>query len=132
MTESTNINTSLFVLGKVVTALNDQQKRIPYRDSKLTRLLQVSTLEVLSRQRTNWPIKDSLGGNSYSVMIANVAPGLTHYNNTQNALNFAAKSRLIVNNPTINVQGNNNANGKLANLTCININRRSSTSSSRS
>lgn len=77
-------------------------------------------------------MKDSLGGNSYSVMIANVAPGLAHYNNTQNALNFAAKSRLIVNNPTINVQGNTNASGKLSNLTCINIHRRSSTSSSRS
>jgi len=41
MTESSSINTSLFVLGKVVEALNKGDNRIPYRDSKLTRLLQV-------------------------------------------------------------------------------------------
>ena len=41
MAESSYINTSLFVLGKVVQALNDKHKRIPYRDSELTRILQV-------------------------------------------------------------------------------------------
>ena len=85
MTESSSINTSLFVLGKVVEALNKGNARVPYRDSKLTRLLQ-----------------DSLGGNSRSVMIANVAPGRVHFANSQQTLNFAAKSREIVNTPTVN------------------------------
>jgi kinesin family protein 22 len=51
MVESGNINKSLFVLGNVVDALNRGDKRIPYRDSKITRLLQ-----------------DSLGGKSNSLV----------------------------------------------------------------
>ncbi|XP_072889615.1 kinesin-like protein KIF22 [Hemitrygon akajei] len=80
--ESGAINTSLFVLSKVVDALNQGLTRIPYRDSKLTRLLQ-----------------DSLGGTAHSVMITNIAPEYKHYFNTLTALNFAAKSKLIVNHP---------------------------------
>ncbi|XP_062919132.1 kinesin-like protein KIF22 isoform X2 [Mobula hypostoma] len=67
---------------KVVDALNQGLTRIPYRDSKLTRLLQ-----------------DSLGGTAHSVMITNIAPEIKHYFNTLTALNFAAKSKLIINHP---------------------------------
>lgn len=80
--ESGSINSSLFVLSKVVDALNQGLPRIPYRDSKLTRLLQ-----------------DSLGGTAHSLMIANIAPESRHYYNTLTALNFAAKSKLVVNHP---------------------------------
>ena len=60
MTESSSINTSLFVLGQVVDSLAENKgRRVPYRDSKLTRLL-----------------SDSLGGSAYSLLIANVAPGI--------------------------------------------------------
>jgi len=98
------INTSLFALAKVVNALNEGSSRIPYRDSKLTRLL-----------------SDSLGGSSFGIMIANVSPAqvtafveyhqhdyryLTvtalvkaHYYYTYHTLNFASKSRLVVNTP---------------------------------
>jgi kinesin family protein 22 len=87
MMESSNINSSLLALGKVVTALNEKQSHIPYRESKLTRILQ-----------------DSLGGNSLSIIIANVAPGQTYYHDTSNTLRFAAKSKEIINAPTVNVQ----------------------------
>uniref|UniRef100_UPI00398F1CDE kinesin-like protein KIF22 isoform X1 n=1 Tax=Pristiophorus japonicus TaxID=55135 RepID=UPI00398F1CDE len=82
--ESGAINTSLFVLSKVVDSLNQGLPRIPYRDSKLTRLLQ-----------------DSLGGTAHSVMIANIAPEYKHYYNTLTALNFAAKSKMVVNRPFV-------------------------------
>ncbi|KAI9599190.1 P-loop containing nucleoside triphosphate hydrolase protein [Syncephalis fuscata] len=58
MAESGAINRSLFVLGQVVEALNNGSTRIPFRDSKMTRILQ-----------------DSLGGKSLGLMIVNVAPG---------------------------------------------------------
>ncbi|XP_033627005.1 kinesin-like protein KIF22 [Asterias rubens] len=80
--ESGAINTSLFVLGKVVDALNQGLGRIPYRDSKLTRLLQ-----------------DSLGGSAHACMVTNIAPEETNYMETYTALNFASKSRQIVNRP---------------------------------
>jgi len=79
LTESSNINTSLFVLGKVVNALNEGI-RVPYRDSKLTRLLQ-----------------DSLGGKSNAILIANIAPSQQFLIETQRTLHFASKSRKIVN-----------------------------------
>ncbi|XP_053551285.1 kinesin-like protein KIF22 [Bombina bombina] len=80
--ESGAINSSLFTLSKVVDALNQGLPRIPYRDSKLTRLLQ-----------------DSLGGSAHSVMIANIAPEQKYYFDTLTALNFAAKSKMIINKP---------------------------------
>ncbi|XP_077303515.1 kinesin-like protein KIF22 isoform X1 [Lithobates pipiens] len=80
--ESGAINSSLFTLSKVVDALNQGLPRIPYRDSKLTRLLQ-----------------DSLGGSAHSVMIANIAPEHKYYFDTLTALNFAAKSKQIINKP---------------------------------
>ncbi|XP_029953658.1 kinesin-like protein KIF22 isoform X2 [Salarias fasciatus] len=81
--ESGAINLSLFTLSKVVDSLNSGTAvRVPYRDSKLTRLLQ-----------------DSLGGSAHSVMIANIAPEYKYYFDTFTALNFAAKSKLIVNKP---------------------------------
>ncbi|XP_068610604.1 kinesin-like protein KIF22 [Brachionichthys hirsutus] len=81
--ESGAINLSLFTLSKVVDSLNSgTAARIPYRDSKLTRLLQ-----------------DSLGGSAHSVMITNIAPEYKYYFDTFTALNFAAKSKQIVNKP---------------------------------
>ncbi|KAK9723293.1 hypothetical protein K7432_002040 [Basidiobolus ranarum] len=80
MAESAAINKSLFVLGQVVEALNAGATRIPYRDSKMTRILQ-----------------DSLGGRSLAMMIVNIAPGQKFYLDTHNTLNFATKSKEIVN-----------------------------------
>ncbi|KAK6467855.1 kinesin-like protein KIF22 [Huso huso] len=80
--ESGAINSSLFVLSKVVDSLNQGLARVPYRDSKLTRLLQ-----------------DSLGGSAHSVMITNIAPEQKYYFDTLTALNFAAKSKQVVNKP---------------------------------
>ncbi|XP_055031191.2 kinesin-like protein KIF22 [Misgurnus anguillicaudatus] len=83
--ESGAINLSLFTLSKVVDALNaGVGGRVPYRDSKLTRLLQ-----------------DSLGGSAHSVMITNIAPEYRYYFDTFSALNFAAKSKQIVNRPFV-------------------------------
>ncbi|KAJ8042619.1 Kinesin-like protein KIF22-B [Holothuria leucospilota] len=82
--ESGAINMSLFQLGKVVDALNQKLPRIPYRDSKLTRLLQ-----------------DSLGGHAHACMLTNIAPEEEFYMDTYTTLNFAAKSRNVVNKPFV-------------------------------
>ncbi|OWF55341.1 kinesin-like protein KIF22-B [Mizuhopecten yessoensis] len=78
--ESGAINKSLFVLGEVVDAINNHLPRVPYRNSKLTRLLQ-----------------DSIGGSCHSVMITNIAPEQRYYYDTYCTLNFASKSKKIVN-----------------------------------
>ncbi|XP_012937208.1 kinesin-like protein KIF22 [Aplysia californica] len=85
--ESFAINKSLFVLGEVVDAINHNQIRIPYRNSKLTRLLQ-----------------DSIGGSCHSVMITNIAPEQHYYYDTYCTLNFATKSKKIVNVNTASVK----------------------------
>lgn len=85
--EASKINLSLSALGNVVSALTDDKgKFIPYRDSKLTRLL-----------------KDSLGGNSMTLMIANISPASCNYNESVNTLRYASRARLIQNKPHINV-----------------------------
>ncbi|KAL4224354.1 Kinesin-like protein kif22 [Mactra antiquata] len=82
--ESGAINKSLFSLGEVVDAINSGLPRIPYRNSKLTRLLQ-----------------DSIGGTCHSVMITNIAPEEKYYYDTYCTLNFATKSKKIVNNTVV-------------------------------
>jgi kinesin family member 22 len=69
MLESSAINKSLSVLGQVVHALNSGHSRIPYRDSKLTRILQ-----------------DALGGNAVGLLICNLAPGTKFRTDTLNTL----------------------------------------------
>uniref|UniRef100_A0A7S3J0T0 Kinesin-like protein n=1 Tax=Euplotes harpa TaxID=151035 RepID=A0A7S3J0T0_9SPIT len=83
MLEGANINRSLLSLGNCINALVDNMKKgsknhIPYRDSKLTRLL-----------------KDSLGGNSRTVMIANISPGNDSYEDTHNTLKYANRAKNI-------------------------------------
>ncbi|XP_064612774.1 kinesin-like protein KIF22-A [Liolophura sinensis] len=78
--ESGAINKSLFALGEVVDAINSGQARIPYRNSKLTRLLQ-----------------DSIGGSCHAVMITNIAPEERFYYDTYCTLNMATKSKKITN-----------------------------------
>ncbi|XP_077301440.1 kinesin-like protein KIF22-A, partial [Arctopsyche grandis] len=79
MKESKNINTSLFVLNKVVNAIVNKEMRIPYRDSKLTRLL-----------------KESLSGICKCFIIATVINEVNDGGLTINTLNFASKSRKIL------------------------------------
>eukprot|EP00117_Sycon_ciliatum_P049977 scpid48793/ scgid35347/ Kinesin-like protein KIF22; Chromokinesin kid len=85
--ESGAINTSLFALSQVVNALTSTKGNlhIPYRDSKLTRLLQ-----------------DSLGGSAKSLVIANIAPEESHLVDTVSTLQFATKSMQIINKPVSN------------------------------
>lgn len=84
--EATKINLSLSTLCHVISALTDPKSTyIPYRDSKLTRLLQ-----------------DSLGGNTKTVMIANVGPADYNYDETMNTLRYASRAKNIQNKPRIN------------------------------
>ncbi|OQS04270.1 kinesin [Thraustotheca clavata] len=86
MKEATKINLSLSALGNVISALVDgKSQHIPYRDSKLTRLLQ-----------------DSLGGNAKTVMIANCGPADYNYNETLSTLRYANRAKNIKNKPKIN------------------------------
>ncbi|CAO3615141.1 unnamed protein product [Cunninghamella blakesleeana] len=87
MTESAAINKSLFVLGQVVEAINNGTTRIPFRDSKMTRILQ-----------------STLTGKSLGMMIINIAPGYNFYTDTFNTLNFAHRSKEIKSTPKANVK----------------------------
>lgn len=88
--EGVHINKGLLALGNVISALGDETKRkegvhVPYRDSKLTRLLQ-----------------GSLGGNSRTVMISCVSPADINAGETLNTLKYANRARNIQNKPVIN------------------------------
>ncbi|XP_034236761.1 kinesin-like protein KIF21A isoform X2 [Thrips palmi] len=86
--EGISINCGLLSLGNVISALGDRSKRalhVPYRDSKLTRLLQ-----------------DSLGGNSRTVMIACVSPSDRDFMETLNTLKYANRARNIRNKVILN------------------------------
>ncbi|XP_062449332.1 kinesin-like protein KIF17 isoform X2 [Rhea pennata] len=84
--EATKINLSLSALGNVISALVDGRcKHIPYRDSKLTRLLQ-----------------DSLGGNTKTLMVACLSPADNNYDETLSTLRYANRAKNIKNKPCIN------------------------------
>ena len=84
--EAIKINLSLSALGNVISSLVDPKvTHIPYRDSKLTRLLQ-----------------DSLGGNSKTVMIANIGPASYNYEETMTTLRYANRAKNIKNKPRVN------------------------------
>eukprot|EP00026_Physarum_polycephalum_P002447 Phypoly_transcript_02453.p1 GENE.Phypoly_transcript_02453~~Phypoly_transcript_02453.p1 ORF type:complete len:837 (+),score=158.90 Phypoly_transcript_02453:78-2588(+) len=81
LVEGANINKSLLALGNCINALGEGYKKgnhVPYRNSKLTRLL-----------------KDSLGGNCRTVMIANVSPSSACYEDTHNTLKYANRAKNI-------------------------------------
>ncbi|XP_062515305.1 kinesin-like protein KIF14 isoform X2 [Corticium candelabrum] len=91
--EGANINRSLHTLGKVISLLSEssmtigRRKRVfvPYRDSVLT-----------------WLLKESLGGNSKTAMIATISPSLEHYEESLSTLRYAQQARSIVNVAKIN------------------------------
>ncbi|EEY65566.1 kinesin-like protein [Phytophthora infestans T30-4] len=92
--ESVSINQGLLALGNVISALGDDKRRIgtaggtvhvPYRDSKLTRLLQ-----------------DCLGGNARTLMIACVSPASVNFEETLNTLKYANRAKNIKNKPIVN------------------------------
>ena len=93
--ESVAINYGLLALGNVISALGDEKKRgrvthVPYRESKLTRILQ-----------------DSLGGNSNTVMIACTSPADSSFAETLNTLKYANRARNIKNKPVVNRDSKN-------------------------
>ncbi|KAE8600956.1 hypothetical protein XENTR_v10013475 [Xenopus tropicalis] len=99
--EGGNINKSLVTLGNVISALADlsqdaanhlakkKQVFVPYRDSVLT-----------------WLLKDSLGGNSKTIMIATISPADINYGETLSTLRYANRAKNIINKPTINEDAN--------------------------
>lgn len=83
--ESGNINQSLLTLGRVITALVEKRPHIPYRESKLTRLLQ-----------------DSLGGKTKTSIIATISPSLADIEDTLSTLDYASRAKKITNKPEMN------------------------------
>ncbi|CAJ0609451.1 unnamed protein product [Cylicocyclus nassatus] len=88
MMEGIRINEGLLALGNVISALSEPggNRHIPYRDSKITRLLQ-----------------DSLGGYSYTLMIACVSPADSNAEETLSTLRYADRAKKIKNKPIVNV-----------------------------
>ncbi|KMR04535.1 kinesin-like protein kif16b protein [Lasius niger] len=91
--EGANINKSLVALGNVISALVEKgstgsgtsKRYIPYRDSSLT-----------------WLLKDALGGNATTVMLATISPASGSYNETAHTLRFAQRAQSVVNRPVVN------------------------------
>uniref|UniRef100_A0A668SH26 Kinesin family member 13Bb n=1 Tax=Oreochromis aureus TaxID=47969 RepID=A0A668SH26_OREAU len=93
--EGSNINKSLSTLGLVISALADhgagknKSKFVPYRDSVLT-----------------WLLKDSLGGNSRTAMVATISPAADNYDETLSTLRYADRAKNIINHAVVNEDPN--------------------------
>ncbi|RHY34189.1 hypothetical protein DYB32_001095 [Aphanomyces invadans] len=86
--EASMINKSLFTLGRVISSLGAKE-RIPYRDSTLT-----------------WLLKESLGGNAKTTMLAMVSPASENYDETLSTLRYAESAKKIVNRAVVNEDEN--------------------------
>ncbi len=82
--EAGMINQSLLTLGRVITSLTDHQAHVPYRESKLTRILQ-----------------ESLGGRAKTCIIATVSPSCQSIDETMSTLDYAARAKNIKNKPEV-------------------------------
>ncbi|SMN22956.1 similar to Saccharomyces cerevisiae YEL061C CIN8 Kinesin motor protein involved in mitotic spindle assembly and chromosome segregation [Maudiozyma saulgeensis] len=82
--EAGSINQSLLTLGRVINALADKSSHVPFRESKLTRLLQ-----------------DSLGGNTKTALIATISPAKATSDETCSTLEYASKAKNIKNKPQL-------------------------------
>lgn len=99
--EATKINLSLSALGNVISALVDgKSKHIPYRDSKLTRLLQ-----------------DSLGGNTKTLMVACLSPADNNYDETLSTLRYVSINVINAMERMVHIYGNFTKN--VSGLACI-------------
>lgn len=83
--EAGTINQSLLTLGRVITSLVERAPHIPYRESKLTRMLQ-----------------DSLGGRTKTSIIATISPALCNLEETLSTLDYAHRAKNILNRPEVN------------------------------
>lgn len=83
--EAGNINQSLLTLGRVITSLVEHHPHVPYRDSKLTRLLQ-----------------ESLGGRQKTCIIATLSPSMLAFDETLSTLEYANRAKCIKNKPEVN------------------------------
>ncbi|KAK2466898.1 hypothetical protein APHAL10511_001156 [Amanita phalloides] len=90
--EAGMINQSLLTLGRVINALVDKAHHVPYRESKLTRLLQ-----------------DSLGGNTKTCVVATVSPARSNMEETLSTLDYALRAKSIRNKPELNQRMSRNA-----------------------
>lgn len=97
LAEGSTINKSLTCLGKVISSLAElseqsgqKVRHIPYRDSTLT-----------------WILKDNLGGNSKTVMLATVSPAAVQFDETLSTLRYAERAKKIVNTAVVNESNNN-------------------------
>ena len=101
--EAANINKSLTTLGQVINSLVEsaqgKSRHIPYRDSKLTFIL-----------------KDSLGGNSKTCMIAAVSAASTSFQETLSTLKFAQRAKMIKNKASVNEEALGNIEGLKAEI----------------
>lgn len=84
-TEAGMINQSLLTLGRVINSLVDRASHVPYRESKLTRILQ-----------------DSLGGRAFTCMIATISAEKINYDETLSTLDYAFRAKNIRNRPEVN------------------------------
>lgn len=79
------INQSLLTLGRVITALVEKAPHVPYRESKLTRLLQ-----------------ESLGGRTKTVLVATISPAINSLDETLSTLDYAMRAKHVHNRPEVN------------------------------
>ena len=103
--EGANINKSLFALGNCINSLSEANEKntknvyIPYRDSKLTRLL-----------------KDSLGGNCKTIMVGTISPSITCYDDTLSTLKYATRTKNI---KTFNVKNTYSISSHISRYTIL-------------